>query len=255
MSRHASREASRIGHKTDHDKGARQNLPRSSGNVSHRKDSSGNAPKNISLDNVECWRCHKKGHYSSSCLNTQRVFAAQIIEEDGETEPQIPSDKPSDDAENHVKQEDPIEDQPDDPNGSHYNSTQEGFPLDEYEEYVEMLDDHESNDEDVVYICAGRIKENIENDDSTIDTPAIRAIDETEETTRVYCYRMTQPVGTITCPKCVNGEDICLAAYVSINGIRAYMLFDSGSTTDAVSPDLARVAELSLLALDKPVTL
>src|ERR1700720_2231627 len=56
-------------------------------------------------------------------------------------------------------------------------------------------------------------------------------------------------------PKRVNGEDICLVAYVSINGIRAYMLFDSGSTTDAVSPDLARVAELPLLALDKPVTL
>src|SRR3984957_4579125 len=66
---------------------------------------------------------------------------------------------------------------------------------------------------------------------------------------------MTQPVGTITRPKRVNGEDICLVAYVSINGIRAYMLFDSGSTTDAASPDLARVAELPLLALDKPVTL
>src|ERR1700719_708938 len=33
------------------------------------------------------------------------------------------------------------------------------------------------------------------------------------------------------------------------------MLFDSGSTTDAVSPDLARVAKLPLLTLDKPVTL
>src|ERR1700723_550657 len=66
---------------------------------------------------------------------------------------------------------------------------------------------------------------------------------------------MTRLVGTIVRPKHVNGEDICLVAYVSINGIRAYTLFDSGSTTDAVSPDLARVAELLLLALDKPVTL
>ena len=102
-----------------------------------------------------------------------------------------------------------------------------------------MLDDHESNDKDVIYIRAVHIEENIDNDDSTIDTPAIRAIDEPEETTRVYCYRMTRPVGTITHPKRVNGEDICLAAYVSINGIRAYTLFDSGSTTDAMSPDLA----------------
>src|ERR1700720_4722403 len=255
MSRHASCEAGRCWHKTDRDKGARQNLPRTSGNISHRKDPSGNTPKNISLDNVECWRCHKKGHYSSSCPNTQRVFAAQIIEEDGETEPQIPSDKPSDNAENHVEQEDPIEDQLDDPNGSQYDSTQEGFPLDEYEEYVEMLDDHESNDEDIVYIRAVHVEENIDNDGSTIDTPAIREIDEPKETTRVYHYRMTQPVGTITCPKRVNGEDICLVAYVSINGIRVYTLFNSGSTTDAMSPDLARVAELPLLALDKPVRL
>src|SRR6202040_3282670 len=66
---------------------------------------------------------------------------------------------------------------------------------------------------------------------------------------------MTRPVGTITRPKRINGEDICLAAYVSINGIRAYTLFDSGSTTDAVSPELAQVVKLPLLLLDKPVTL
>ena len=63
---------------------------------------------------------------------------------------------------------------------------------------------------------------------------------------------MTRPAGTIAQQQRVNGEDLCLAAYLSINGIRAYTLFDSGSTTDAVSPDLARVAELPLLALDKP---
>src|ERR1700720_4559978 len=46
MNWHATREASRSWHKTNHDKGARQNLSRSSGNVSHRKDSSRNTPKN-----------------------------------------------------------------------------------------------------------------------------------------------------------------------------------------------------------------
>ena len=51
---------------------------------------------------------------------------------------------------------------------------------------MEMLDDHESNDKDIVYIHAVHIEENIDNDDSTIDTPAIRAIDEPEETTWVY---------------------------------------------------------------------
>ena len=51
---------------------------------------------------------------------------------------------------------------------------------------MEILDDHESNDEDVVYVPAVHIEENIDNDDSMIDTPAIRAIDKPEETTRVY---------------------------------------------------------------------
>ena len=98
-------------------------------------------------------------------------------------EPQLPSEKPSDDVENHVEQGDPIEVQPNDPNRSQYDSTQEGFPLDECEEYVKVLDNHKSNDKDVVYICAVHIEENIDNDDSTIDAPAIRAIDEPKETT------------------------------------------------------------------------
>ena len=53
---------------------------------------------------------------------------------------------------------------------------------------MEILDDHESNNEDVVYVHAVHIEEDIDSDDSTIDTPAIRAIDEPEETTRVYRY-------------------------------------------------------------------
>ena len=49
--------------------------------------------------------------------------------------------KPSDDTASHVDQSDPVEDQLDDPNGSQYDSTQEGFFLDEYKEYMEILDD------------------------------------------------------------------------------------------------------------------
>ncbi|KAI0039991.1 hypothetical protein FA95DRAFT_1454419, partial [Auriscalpium vulgare] len=46
-----------------------------------------------------------------------------------------------------------------------------------------------------------------------------------------------------------------LAAYVTVNGQRALALFDSGSTADLVSPDFARVANLPLFVLDKPVPL
>ena len=50
-------------------------------------------------------------------------------------------------------------------------------------------------------------------------------------------------------------EQLCLAAYITINGVKAYALFDSGSTTDAVSPDFTRVATLPVYELDNPVTL
>ncbi|KAI0039908.1 hypothetical protein FA95DRAFT_1469468, partial [Auriscalpium vulgare] len=42
---------------------------------------------------------------------------------------------------------------------------------------------------------------------------------------------------------------------VTIKGHRALALFDSGSTADLVSPDFARVANLQLFALEKPVPL
>ena len=116
-------------------------------------------------------------------MNTPWVFTAQIIEEDGETEPQPPPEKPIDNEVNHVKQVNPPRDQPADPNGSQYESTQEGFPLDEYEEYVKILNDHKNNDEDVIYICTVCIEENIEDNDSKADTPAIRAINIPEKNT------------------------------------------------------------------------
>ncbi|KAH9942793.1 hypothetical protein B0H21DRAFT_884497 [Amylocystis lapponica] len=47
----------------------------------------------------------------------------------------------------------------------------------------------------------------------------------------------------------------CLTAYVSVNGLRALVLFDSGSTTDSVSPDFARIAGLSIVELENPALL
>jgi hypothetical protein len=84
---------------------------------------------------------------------------------------------------------------------------------------------------------------------------AIRAIDAAEEPTCAYRSRLVRPVGLITRPKRQVGEDLCLAAYVTINGVKAYTLFDSGSTTDAVSPNFTRVANLPVKQLVKPVTL
>ena len=42
---------------------------------------------------------------------------------------------------------------------------------------------------------------------------------------------------------------------MTINGVKAYTLFDSGSTTDALSPDFTRVANVPIYELEKPLTL
>jgi len=56
-------------------------------------------------------------------------------------------------------------------------------------------------------------------------------------------------------PERRDGEQLCLAAYIKINGVNAYTLFDSGSTTDAVSPDFTRIANIAIYELEKPLTL
>jgi hypothetical protein len=47
----------------------------------------------------------------------------------------------------------------------------------------------------------------------------------------------------------------CLAAFVDINGMEAFALFDSGSSADVISPDFAQVSDARVHTLEKPVPL
>ncbi|KAF9254701.1 hypothetical protein L218DRAFT_1042990, partial [Marasmius fiardii PR-910] len=59
---------------------------------------------------------------------------------------------------------------------------------------------------------------------------------------------------TITRPKHTSAEKCCLTAWVEFNGIKAFTLFDSGSTADAISPDFAKTTKLKYYRLENPVT-
>jgi hypothetical protein len=51
-------------------------------------------------------------------------------------------------------------------------------------------------------------------------------------------------------------EDVtCLAAYIDINGVPAYTLFDSGSSADSISPDFVRAAHVNTFKLEQPLVL
>ncbi|KAF9254710.1 hypothetical protein L218DRAFT_878933, partial [Marasmius fiardii PR-910] len=56
-------------------------------------------------------------------------------------------------------------------------------------------------------------------------------------------------------PKRTVEENRCLSAFIEINGLKAFVLFDSGSTADAISPDFARASKLRVFQLENPVTL
>ena len=62
-------------------------------------------------------------------------------------------------------------------------------------------------------------------------------------------------VGTMSRPLEEPEETQCLRAYVEVNGVKAYTLFDTGSTIEAMSHDFSRVGKVPLYVLENPATL
>ncbi|KAF9258952.1 hypothetical protein L218DRAFT_796689, partial [Marasmius fiardii PR-910] len=56
-------------------------------------------------------------------------------------------------------------------------------------------------------------------------------------------------------PKRTNTQKRCLAGWIELNGLKAFTLFDSGSTADAINPDFTRAAKVKIFQLENPVTL
>ncbi|KAJ7230577.1 hypothetical protein GGX14DRAFT_384501 [Mycena pura] len=50
-------------------------------------------------------------------------------------------------------------------------------------------------------------------------------------------------------------ENFCLTAFVKINSKDAFTLFDSGCTTEACSPDFARISGVTVFPIEAPITL
>ena len=56
-------------------------------------------------------------------------------------------------------------------------------------------------------------------------------------------------------PRTFGSDRRCMAALIKVNGLQAYALLDSGSTTVSVTHDFARVAKLDIMQLENPVPL
>ncbi|KAJ7147093.1 hypothetical protein C8R43DRAFT_953289 [Mycena crocata] len=56
-------------------------------------------------------------------------------------------------------------------------------------------------------------------------------------------------------PPRTKADNFCLTAYVNIHGRAAFTLFDSGCTTEAISPDFTRVAGITVFPIQSAITL
>ena len=120
--------------------GARPTQTHSSGNNNNRGAPLGHTQSKGASNNIECFRCGKKGHYANECKDTPRVFAAQVIQED--VDDMSPSHGQTQDVDHGERDELPFPqeddqgfDHPMDPNGSQCGSGTDEFPLDDKAEH------------------------------------------------------------------------------------------------------------------------
>lgn len=98
---------------------------------------------------------------------------------------------------------------------------------------------------------------NKDQDEWTLNFPEfIRAVWENEgaylATLEPTLHRQTLSGSHLT--RKVN-ENQCLSAWVRINGVRVFTLFDSGSTSDTISPNFVPAANICCFELSNPVIL
>jgi hypothetical protein len=194
---------------------------------------------------VICFTCGKAGHYSTACTQEQRKPEAargnvrNFALRGGSpgNEPEGPQDDPAVESEEPVGEPPPDEVVEDDyiGHGDQYDSD-DVFVLEELEEGEQddgerIAGIRELEEEEILYALEERV--------GHVDDRPYRAHARKDRTG-------TRPIVAKEARQ-------CLASYITINGVKAYTLFDSGSTPDLMSPDFARVTKVKTFRLDSPV--
>lgn len=218
------------------------------------------APRDTSK--MTCYRCGKVGHISSDSKCPQykkseqrQLFAAQVIADQDQIDPgdtDAREEEAEPDAEvNRDEEINEPREQDTFPDGSQYDD--EDLSYEDYEGYQLPSDNEES-----VYVRAMREPTTYQRTGRD-EAPMIRiatARDDTN-TPREREFRAAQRHNATSGdrPQTSGNDRHCMAALVKVNGLEAYALIDTGSTTASVTHDFARVAKLKVMQLENPVTL
>src|ERR1700733_6752445 len=211
-----------------------------------RKDSGGKAA------DVTCYACGKRGHYASDpvCPSKGKPRVAAIQEEQEgpqEAGPSAEADK-ADKTDVHYLDVEEEEIPPEDEQyyGSQYTSGSDVSLEDEYDEYS----DHD--DSEMLY--AIRLIDEVVSDDTAVRASLIAINDRTVGNDNQSAKpRMRVSREPRERPRKEGAMIQPIVTKMSLNGLEAVVMFDTGSTADAVSPEFARVAEVRVSPLTVPV--
>jgi hypothetical protein len=197
----------------------------------------------IAQASIICYNCDKKGHYASQCPEPKktRAFALEVVDENDPEEAQSGAEEP----------EGPVETEPENqetsPEGEQYDPEdhQERYRFSEMSEdeaveirmlHVVPIEELEQDNDEMPQLMAAYIPEKVgvAPHNATIRRKVGFVAPQPEREAR---YQRT------------------ISVLLDVGGIKANVLLDTGCTTDAVSPDFARVAGLKPLELTQQVGL
>lgn len=187
--------------------------------------------------NVTCYACNGKGHYSNDIICPEygkpRKEMPQLRAARAE-EPLDTKDKHHTGSDNEDRWDgNDYESQGSDPDESSEDNSDHTLRTIHQRAMRIAESDDEDDEEDVVYLRAARAKAQV-----------------TPENPQRISIRNKQDR-----PNRSKESQACLATWVTINGLDAFTLFDSGSSTDSISPDFARVSNLKAFTLANQVPL
>ncbi|KAL0569951.1 hypothetical protein V5O48_012009 [Marasmius crinis-equi] len=133
----------------------------------------------------------------------------------------------------------------------------EEYTLLEPPERLAVMNDSESSSESHYESCQSDVSDSDHEDGLRLDFKEyFRSIEVQPDGSRKASVepRPMRSLGTLKRPVRTATEKRCLAAWIELNGLKAFALFDSGSTADVVSPDFVKIAKMRIYRLENPVT-